>query len=228
MQRSTTTGSVESRGFLEQFSGSRYFHERPPIATEAEADRRLTNGELRLVISIPPGFGEDLLRGRQPEVGVTVDGANTFRAATVKAYVQGLVLSYAAERLRRAKTATAAGAAALPIDLRPRFAYNQAFLSVNAVTPGVLMLLLVMVPAMMTALAVREKEIGSIANLRASPAGVLEFLIGKQLSLCRHRPRRLRRDDGGRRAGLRRALPGLGPGDRARRATSSRRPASAC
>ena len=44
------------------------------------------------------------------------------------------------------------------------------------------MMLLAMIPAMMTALGVvREREIGSIANLYASPATVGEFLIGKQL-----------------------------------------------
>ncbi|MBT9290486.1 ribosome-associated ATPase/putative transporter RbbA [Prosthecodimorpha staleyi] len=172
--------SIESRDLLRSLSGSRYFEERPPIVTEAEADRRLIDGELRLVVSIPPGFGRDLLQGRRPEIGFTVDGANTFRAETVRSYVQGVVLGYAAEKLAASPLGGAAAAEA--VAFVPRFAYNQAFLSVNAITPGVIMLLLVLIPAMMTALGVvREKEIGSIANLRASPARVAEFLIGKQL-----------------------------------------------
>jgi ribosome-dependent ATPase len=44
------------------------------------------------------------------------------------------------------------------------------------------MLLLVVFPAMLTALGVvREKEMGSITNVYASPATVGEYLIGKQL-----------------------------------------------
>ncbi|MCW1844093.1 ribosome-associated ATPase/putative transporter RbbA [Prosthecomicrobium hirschii] len=172
--------SIESRDLLRALSGSRYFEERAPVASEAEADRRLINGELRLVISIPPGFGRDLLQGRRPEIGFIVDGANTFRAETVRSYVQGVVLGYATEKLQASPLGSAATAEA--VAFVPRFAYNQAFLSVNAITPGVIMLLLVLIPAMMTALGVvREKEIGSIANLRASPARVAEFLIGKQL-----------------------------------------------
>src|SRR5581483_6535352 len=62
-----------------------------------------------------------------------------------------------------------------------RFLYNQAFLSLYAITPGVLMMLLMLFCAMLTALGVvREKELGSITNLYAAPATRLEFLVGKQ------------------------------------------------
>ena len=44
------------------------------------------------------------------------------------------------------------------------------------------MLAMILIPAMLTALGVvREKEIGSIINLYASPATVGQYLIGKQL-----------------------------------------------
>jgi ribosome-dependent ATPase len=53
---------------------------------------------------------------------------------------------------------------------------------VFAITPGSMMLLLIVFPAMLTALGVvREKEMGSITNLYASPATVGEYLLGKQL-----------------------------------------------
>jgi ribosome-dependent ATPase len=43
------------------------------------------------------------------------------------------------------------------------------------------MILLIITPSMLTALGVvREREIGSISNLQASPATVGEFLLGKQ------------------------------------------------
>lgn len=170
--------SAESRAFLQEFGASRYFVERPPIASHAELDRRLSSGELKLAIEVPPGFGRDLLRGARPEVGVWLDGAMPFRAETARGYVEGVVLRYG-EELARQQGATAAAA---PIAIEPRFRYNQAFTSVNAIAPGVIMLLLVLVPAMLTALGVvREKELGSIANLYATPVTRLEFLLGKQL-----------------------------------------------
>jgi ribosome-dependent ATPase len=66
--------------------------------------------------------------------------------------------------------------------LEPRFRYNQDFRSVFALTPGLIMIFMVLFSSMLAALGVvREREIGSIANLFASPATVAEFLIGKQL-----------------------------------------------
>jgi ribosome-dependent ATPase len=70
----------------------------------------------------------------------------------------------------------------MPISVQPRFRYNQDFRSAVAIVPGVIMMLLMLIPAMMTAVGVvREKELGSIANLYVAPAGIGEFLIGKQL-----------------------------------------------
>ena len=171
--------SYESRLFLEQFAHSRYFIERPPLVDEFEIDRRLRSGELRFAADIPPGFGRDLLQGRQPQISFWLDGGNTFPAETARAYIQGAVLTYAADRFRRLN---GRDPQLLPINVEPRFRYNQDFRSVFAITPGTIMLLLVVFPAMLTALGVvREKEMGSITNVYASPATVGEYLIGKQL-----------------------------------------------
>lgn len=171
--------SPESRELLDQFASSRYFERRPPLSTEADVDRRLGNGELRFALIVPPNYGRDLISGRAPEIGLWLDGANTFRAETSRGYVQGVLASYLADLASRQ---TATGPPAYPAGLEPRFRYNQAFLSVNAISPGALMMMLIMVPAMLTALGVvREKELGSITNLYATPASRLEFLIGKQL-----------------------------------------------
>jgi ribosome-dependent ATPase len=48
--------------------------------------------------------------------------------------------------------------------------------------PSVIMLMLILIPAIMTALGVvRETERGSIANFRSTPVTGLEFLLGKQM-----------------------------------------------
>ena len=74
------------------------------------------------------------------------------------------------------------GTLAAPVEIETRFRFNQDFKSVYAMVPGILMLLLIMIPATMTAVGVvREKELGSIINLYATPTRGLEFLLGKQL-----------------------------------------------
>jgi ribosome-dependent ATPase len=169
----------ESRAYLEHFAGSRYFSEQPPIADHAEMEHRLRSGTLTFAIEIPPNFGTDLKRRRQPEVGAWVDGAMPFRGETSRGYVEGVHQAFVVELARREPGQELPGPLA---DVATRFRYNQDFKSVFAIVPGVIMLLLILIPAMMTAVSVvREKEMGSITNLYVTPATGLEFLVGKQL-----------------------------------------------
>ena len=163
-----------SRRYLEQFRSSRYFAEQPPIGDQAALARRLQSGEITVAIEIPHSFGADIERGRRPTVGAWLDGAMPFRAETARGYVQGVHRTYLAQP---------AGGESVEelVEIEPRFRYNQEFKSVYAMIPGVIMVLMMMVPAMMTAVGVvREKELGSITNLYVTPVTRLEFLLGKQ------------------------------------------------
>ena len=171
--------SVQSRQLAEYFAGSPYFAEQPPIRSADEIDAVLQSARAVLVIDIPSGFGRELERGRAPEVGFYIDGAMPFNATTTRGYILGLLAAYGKDRI---------AATGLPISLEapaavePRFMYNQDFDSINAIAPGVMMMVLMMIPAMMAAVGVvRERETGSIANFYASPATAAQYLIGKQL-----------------------------------------------
>jgi ABC-type multidrug transport system ATPase subunit/ABC-type multidrug transport system permease subunit len=171
--------SQESGTLLDSFSASRYFNERAPMKSQDDIDRRLRAGDIKVALEIPPDFGRDLLRGKRPEVGAWLDGSDTFRAETARGYVQGVISSYLADLSRRE---TGEVSSPYPAEIETRFRYNQAFLSIYAISPGILMMLIIMFCTMLTALGiVREKELGSITNLYAAPASKLEFLLGKQL-----------------------------------------------
>lgn len=168
----------ESRQLVDAFTSSRYFSEQPPIRSATELDRRFRNGSVQIAVEIPPRFGRDLQSGRAPEVAVWLDGAMPFRAETSRGYVTGLANQYA-HQLAVERLGTDA---ATTVSVETRFRYNQAFRSVNAMVPSVMMLLLILIPAIMSAIAVvREKETGSIANFRSTPVTKFEFLLGKQL-----------------------------------------------
>ena len=170
--------SVESRRLLEQFRGSAYFTERPPLAADTDADYALESTDAKLVIDIPPNFGRDLLRGDPPEIGLFIDGAETFNASNIIAYANGAVTAYLKEFARKNGLPPLQSAAGI----EPRFIYNQDFKSIFSIAPGVLMMALTLFPAMMAAVGVvREHELGSISNFYGSPAGKLQFLFGKQL-----------------------------------------------
>ena len=170
--------TTTSRDYTLNLSGSRYFIERPPIADHADLDRRMQAGEVTLAIEIPPGFGRDIARGRPVEIGAWIDGAMPSRAQTIRGYVQGMHAHWLA---RRAESASLPSAASL-FTLETRFRYNPDIRSLVAMVPAVIPILLMMIPAMLTALSVvREKELGSIVNFYVTPVTRLEFLLGKQL-----------------------------------------------
>lgn len=171
--------SPESRDYIENLAGSRYFVARPPLRDTAELDRRMHSGELALAIEVPPNYGRDLRLGRAPEIGVWIDGAMPFRAETVRGYLTGMHAEYLVTRITEATGSTPE---LLPTEFALRYRYNQDFRSIYAMVPAMLPLLLIFIPAVLMALGVvREKELGSIINFYVTPTSRLEFLLGKQL-----------------------------------------------
>jgi ribosome-dependent ATPase len=168
-----------SQNYALNLSGSRYFIEHAPITDYADLDRRMRNGELSLAIEIPPGFERDVLRGQRVEIGTWVDGAMPMRADTIQAYVQGIHQKWV-EDVARTQLGIDISKGAATVETR--FRYNPDVESLPAMVPGVIPLLLMMIPAILTALSVvREKELGSIINLYVTPVTRAEFLLGKQL-----------------------------------------------
>ncbi|TBU95392.1 ribosome-associated ATPase/putative transporter RbbA [Phytopseudomonas dryadis] len=175
LDRDQTTTSA---AYALNIAGSRYFVEQAPLRDYADLDQRMRKGEISLALEIPPGFGRDLKRGEVPQVGFWVDGAMPTRADTIKGYVQGIHQSYLEELARGSTQAVAAS----PFDITLRYRYNPDVQSLPAMVPAVIPILLMLIPAMLTALGVvREKELGSITNFYVTPVTRLEFLLGKQL-----------------------------------------------
>ncbi|MEK6295825.1 MAG: ribosome-associated ATPase/putative transporter RbbA, partial [Paraburkholderia tropica] len=165
-----------SHNYELNLAGSRYFIERPPLASYADMDKRMRSGELALAVEIPPGFARDVARGKAVQIGVWVDGAMPQRAETVRGYIMGMHQGWLLEQAKLRLGADAHAAVAV----ETRFRYNPDVRSLPAMVPAVIPVLLLMMPAMLTALAVvREKELGSIINLYVTPVTRLEFLLGK-------------------------------------------------
>ncbi|TCO69448.1 ribosome-associated ATPase/putative transporter RbbA [Rhodovulum euryhalinum] len=169
----------QSRAYLRNFEGSRYFLETEPLGSVAEMERRLRAGDITLAIEIPPGFGRDLLKGNTPGVSAWIDGANTIRAGTVEGYVAGAHYSYLADLARGAGIDPEAQQVAI---IEPRYRFNPSFESIYAIGPKAPAMLLLFFPAVLMAVSMaREKEIGTITNFYVTPTNRLEFLVGKQL-----------------------------------------------
>lgn len=171
--------SDASRDYVLNLSGSRYFVEQPPIHDYAELDERMRSGELSLAMAIPSGFARDLARGNSVDVGAWIDGSMPQRAETVLGYVQGMHAQWLTEKMREVYGDEAVES---QVSVETRFRYNPDVESLPAMVPAVIPILLMMIPAILSALSVvREKELGSIVNLYVTPVTRLEFLLGKQI-----------------------------------------------
>ena len=170
--------SVASQSYTLRIAGSRYFLEQAPLDSHADLDARMRAGKLAMAIEIPPGFGRELARGKAPQVAVWLDGSMPLRAELARAYVGGVH----AQTLADVIAESGAGPVRALASVEPRYRYNPELLSLVSMVPKVIPLLLVFIPAMLTALGVvREKELGSILNVYTTPVTRLEFLLGKQL-----------------------------------------------
>lgn len=180
--------SSQSRDLVYRFASSRYFDFRGYLTDQRQAARLLTEAKLRLVLTIPPHFGRDVMTGRRAEVATALDGTFPNRAQTIQAYAQSIIGAYndsLRARYMAAKLGIDDSRARLltqPVRLQIRYLYNQALRSIWSVAPSLVMLTLMFVPTLLTALVVvREKETGSIYNIYCSTVTPAEFIAGKML-----------------------------------------------
>lgn len=142
------------------------------------ARQRIEPGDRHLL-----GFGRDIRRGQSVAIGVWIDGAMPQRAETVQGYIQGLHAQWLSDAVMQA---TGIRPASGLVNIEFRYRYNPDVKSKVAIAPAVIPILLLLIPAILTALSVvREKELGSIVNFDATPVTAIEFLIGKQLPTWR-------------------------------------------
>jgi len=173
--------SPSSRRLIERFAASPYFNivreETDPRALDSDLEKRTA----WLAIVVPTGFGKALERPAPDRptatsIQVIADGTDSNSSGVALAYVQGLVGEFnaalAAERGDRRPT----------IEPRVRVWFNADLESRNFMIPGVLALLLMLVTANLTSMAiVREREIGTLDQLNVTPLGRWELILGKML-----------------------------------------------
>jgi len=169
--------TILSYNYINNLSGSRYFREMPPLRDYQQLDLAMRANRITMALEIPPNFARDIQRGQPVVIAVWIDGSVPQRAETIQGYVLGMhqhwLTQLSTERLGQPPQSL--------IRVETRFRYNPDVKSLPAMAPAVIPLMLLMIPAMLSALSVvREKEMGSILNLYVTPVTRSEFLLGKQ------------------------------------------------
>ncbi len=177
--------SPESRAYIDALVNTGKFDLRHRPASPQEAGQLLDQGSVQAAVIIPFGFSRELRGGGTARAQTLLDGSFPSSARVVQGYIEGVNESFAASWLSDELAARGMGrgahlsAAVIGV---PRVRYNQSLESANFIIPGLVGVILMAFPPLLSALAVvREKERGSVQQLFISPLRPWAFIIGKLL-----------------------------------------------
>lgn len=144
---------------------------------EGLAERRFA----KAFLVIPETFAPDLAAGRIASVQLLVDGTDAMTASTILAYAEALAAEANAELLA-SRLGRERAEMFRPIVYRPRVWYNPDLESTQFLVPGLMGFILMLTAVISTALAVvREKERGTMEQLRVTSLRPGELVVGKVL-----------------------------------------------
>jgi len=166
----------QSRALVSAFVNSSYFDRVADVYSPSQIDRLLDLNEARAVLVIPEGFSRDVLGGRAPQVQFLINGDNANTATTVMGYAGNIV------RGAGATLAASAADVSPPLTVEPRIWYNPELRSTLFLVPGLIAYILMITAVISTALSiVREKESGTMEQVRMAPIDTFSFVFGKSI-----------------------------------------------
>ena len=167
-------GTTESRQVIAAFTESTYFDLVATPNSPAEDIALIDSGAARVLLVIPPGFGHTVNSGGTAELQVILDGDNANSATTV--------LGYATAVLRQVSVYWARPPVAQIVGVEPRVWYNPELRSTVFLVPGLIAFISMITAVISTALSiVREKERGTMEQIRMAPLSTVSFVLGKTL-----------------------------------------------
>ena len=163
-----------SRRLTEAFVAAGDFVRAEDLVSADDAEAAFRSGRIKAVLAIPRGYGRSLSRGLPAPVQLLVDGSDGATATIVMGDAAGIVQATSTVRATRASLAQGP---------RVRARFNQAMRSAYNMVSGVIVLILAMLAALLTALTIaREWEQGSMEQLFATPVRRVEIVAGKLIA----------------------------------------------
>jgi ABC-2 type transport system permease protein len=140
-----------------------------PLAQQLMLARKIDG-----IVRIRPDFSRAVSRG-DAEVQVLVHGVDANHARIVQSYAKGAIGQWASRR-----TAQGINVSSGPVTVQGRMWFNEANESRYFLIPGLIVLVMTLIGALLTALVMaREWERGTLEALFVTPVRTEEILLGK-------------------------------------------------
>lgn len=171
--------SALSRQYLAELGSDDTFRIVAYIDHYQEIDTWLQSGDAHAALVIPPGTEAALRAYRPSPVQAILDGVDAIAASQALGQLYARTNAYAVQWLSAHGDLSVK---AKLLDVRSQVWYNPPLRSLHSMVPGLIAVVLAM-PALALALALtREKELGSLEGLLATPVRGVEYLGGKMLA----------------------------------------------
>jgi ABC-2 type transport system permease protein len=167
-----------TRSFISAMEATGYFDITGTLPDEPSGRDALARGRAQFVLTIPPDFTRQVLRGQQPSLLLEADASDPTATGGAAASMDALVQSVAARDLKGPYAALAGSAP--PFSVQVHRLYNPEGITQLNIVPGLMGVILTLTLVMMTGLAMtRERERGTMENLLATPVTPIEVMSGK-------------------------------------------------
>jgi len=171
--------TMQSRSLVAAFVNSGYFDLVASI-TDAETDRLMDRNDVRAILVIPSGLGRALRTARPVAVQVLLNGDNANTATTVMGYALTIIRNESARYTSATGAPSALWRSTPLVTVEPRIWYNPQLRSTLFLVPGLIAYITMITAVVSTALSiVREKERGTMEQVRMAPVDTASFVVGK-------------------------------------------------
>ncbi len=164
-----------TREISNKIAASRYFNLVKNVYSYNDIEATFKQGKIRLAVVFPKNFRDDLLHTNHAQIQLIADASDPNTANTLTNYAAAIINDYQQSLNNNEK---------LPytINTQLRMLYNPELKGAYNFVPGVMALVLMLVCAMMTSIAiVREKELGTMEVILVSPLRPFLIIIAKTI-----------------------------------------------
>lgn len=162
-----------TRRIMDKLTSSGYFRLVRTLENDNEIEAVFRKGEAREVVVFEPGFARKLERENKAAVHVITDASEANTASLMYNYTAGIIADFV-QKENAGKTQQ------VQITVKSRMLYNENLEGVYMFVPGTMAMILMLISALLTSISiVREKELGTMEVLLASPLKPLQIVVGK-------------------------------------------------
>ncbi len=158
---------------INKITASGFFVLEKNIKSEKEIHKIFKEGKIREVIVFENDFARNLEKENSADIQLIADASDANSANIIVNYTSAIINNFLKEINKSASIP-------IRINIKERMIYNEQLKDVYMFIPGTMAMILMLISAMMTSIAVaREKELGTMEVLLVSPLKPIQIIIGK-------------------------------------------------